>query len=48
VRALCAAQNDVKFAHTHARKVSVKPLGRLAGGGAEPHIVFPINIKLPK
>jgi len=45
-RGAFAAQNDVKFAHTHARKVLVKFFQKLAGCGAEPHIVSPTNINL--
>jgi len=38
-----SSQNDVKFPFTQAAKVSVKPFQRLAGCGAEPHIVSLIN-----
>ena len=43
-RELHAAQNDVKFVQTHAGKVSLKPLGRLAGSKGRA-LGVPLSIK---
>jgi len=47
-RALHAAQNDVKFVQTHAGKVSLKPLGRLAGSKGRALGVSPLQTSIYK